>query len=171
MTLNFSEDRSVQGSTACGPFTAAFWARHDAIGLDETTELTKCLPNPWSLFEQDYYQALGGLSRFTVEPSRLTLQAAHATLVFEPVGPKCDAPKIVSGDAPVDLTPPWSPVNAVLTTDHPIDQLIRRLEAEYPDLVLRTSNECGVNEVPITVNRITLQYLRCRSDISTIAYQ
>ena len=171
MTLNFGEDRSLQGSTVCGPFTARFWVRHDAIGLDEASELQKCLPSPWSLFEQDYYHALGTLGRFTVDASQLTLKAADSTLVFEPVGPRCDTPKPISGDAPVDLAAPWSAVNAVLTTDHPIDQLIQRLEAEYPDLVLRSSNQCGVNEVPITVNRVTLQYLRCRSDVSTITYQ
>lgn len=173
MTLLFDEDQIVQGTTACGDFSANFWVRHQAMGFSSAPRVPlNCLPNPSSLLERDYYAALNYLVEYSVDSTQLTLRTAdNTTLVFEPVGTKCASPKPVSGNRPVELAAPLSAINVTLTTANAVDALISHLEAEYADLVLRTTLACGPDQVAVTVNRVTLEHLRCRADISSLAYE
>lgn len=75
------------------------------------------------------------------------------------------------GPPPIDTAPPWKPVRVALTTDGPADQLIRNLRADYPDLVFISSGECSPDQIVVSVNRVTLYYLLCRSDITSVTYQ
>lgn len=173
MTLRFDEDRKLEGTTACGSFSASYWVRHGAMGFDQAPELPlACAPNPWSLLERDYYSALNNVARFAASESELKLfTSTNSTVVYEPAGIKCATPKLVDGEATPNLSPPWTPVTVVLTANEVSDEFIQRLETDYPDLEFRSAEACGPGQIVVSVNRITLQYLRCRSDISTITYQ
>jgi heat shock protein HslJ len=173
ITLNFNIDRTVEGSTGCGAFAAHYWVRHNAMGITDAPGLPEeCAPSPWSLLERDYYAALSSVGWNEVDANRLKLTSGDdTTLVFEPVGPKCESPKPVLGDSAPTPTLPWPALHVLLTSDDPIEPLIQQLEMEYPDLELRAANECGPDQITVAVNRVTLEYLRCRSDISTITYQ
>lgn len=173
ITLNFNVNRTLDGSTACGSFATNYWIRHSAMGFNDAPQLpVECAPSPWALLEQDYYAALNSIAWFEVDATTLELTSGDDTvLVFEPVGPRCESPKPVFGDSAPALMPPWPPVHVLLTSEHPIEPLIQQLETEYPDLELRAAHECGPGEITVAVNRGTLEYLRCRNDISTITYQ
>lgn len=173
MTLRFDDNRLAEGTTACGAFTAEYWYRLDALGFSDAPRIPlDCAPKPSSLFEKDYYSALNKVKRYAVTESKLILQTNdNATIVYEPVGIKCEMPKYIEGEASPNLVPPWKPVNVVLTTSGPLDQLLHRLQADYPDLEELNIDACSSNQVAVSVNRITLQYLRCRSDINAISYQ
>lgn len=173
MTLRFDEDKKLEGTTACGAFSASYWVRHGAMGFDQAPEMPlACAPNPWSLLERDYYAALNNVVRFVATESELKLFTSNnATAVYEPAGIKCETPKIVGGEATSNPSPPWTPVTVLLTANEVSDEFIQRLQTDYPDLEVRSADACGPGQIVVSVNRITLQYLRCRSDISTITYQ
>jgi heat shock protein HslJ len=173
MTLRFDEDRKLEGTTTCGAFSASYWVRHGAMGFDQAPEVPlDCAPRPWSLLEQDYYAALNNVVRFVATESELKLFTSNnATAVYEPAGIKCETPKIVGGEATSNASPPWTPETVLLKTDDLSDEFIQRLREDYPDLEFRSMDACGPGQIAVSVNRITLQYLRCRSDITAITYQ
>lgn len=172
MTLRFDEDKKLEGTTACGAFSASYWVRHGAMGFDQAPEMPlACAPNPWSLLERDYYAALNNVVGFAASESELKLFTSNSTVVYEPAGIKCATPKFVDGEATPNPSPPWTPVTVLLTANEVSDEFIQRLQTDYPDLEVRSADACGPGQIVVSVNRITLQYLRCRSDISTITYQ
>ncbi len=173
MTLRFDEDRQLEGTTACGSFSASYWVRHGAMGFDQAPEVPlNCVPNPWSLLERDYYAALNNVARFAASESELKLFTSNnSTVVYEPAGIKCATPKFVDGQTTQNLSPPWTPVTVLLETDDLSDEFIQGLQTDYLDLEFRSAEVCGPGQIVVSVNRMTLEYLRCRSDISTITYQ
>lgn len=173
MTLRFNETNGIEGTTACGRFSASYWARHNAMGFAEAPSVPlNCAPNTGSLLEKDYYAALNNIANFSVDGAKLILTTSdNTTLVYEPSGVKCTSPISIGGEPRADQQAPWQPVQLVLQTAHPIAQLTQSLETDYADLELLPSESCGIDELAVAVNRLTLEYLRCRSDLTTITYR
>lgn len=176
-TLFFGEDHVLKGSTSCETFETDYWVRGTHLGLNNIPEIPAGCPEyPWSKIERAYYQALKQLpARYEVTASSLRIfpSGAQHQLVFEALGPKCANP--------LRLTGPLAPTRAIdasisvnITSNLDLETLIQRLESTYPDMVLRKGSECS-SSIPataplaISVNQVTLEYLRCRDDILTIS--
>lgn len=166
MTLRFDEDLHMEGTTSCGPFVSTYRFRHDAISFTDAPNLPfACPPSPWSPLEQNYYAALNSIVRFSVDDARLTLLTENnMRLIYETTDSKCATPTMIAGEKTTDLPS----ISVSLTSDQPTDVLIQRLRADYPDLQIGCST--SDSQIQVSVNPVTLQYLRCRSDITTISY-
>lgn len=169
-TLNFDEDAQVGGSTPCGEFASGYTVRHEAMRLTQPLPLPEGCPRlPWLSAERNFYVTLNEVVAYAVDESALTLQSINKTkMVFETVAAKCASPKAITGERPA--TPVSTGVNLLLASDLPLDEFINRLETEYADLELLLGAECRQQEVGVIVNRVTLEHLRCRDDITEISY-
>ena len=171
-TVKFGMQSQVEVSHQCGTYNATYTAEYSNDGLSAPMQISSMGSADSASCDAaliTYQNTLNTITDYDLQGDTLVLKEGDAaSLILTRRFNLCSSPASLAGSPSNDL---YAPVSVWLDFgDTPHASIIQQFDAQYPDFTIMPSSECDAR-VLASMNRNTLDQLRCNDAINSVTYR
>ena len=172
-TVSFDDNSEVEVVHQCGTYTATYTAEHMDTAVNGAVMQIVPMASEELVCDTSeliaYQNKLSQITSYDLTADKLVLKNGDIeSLILARRFTQCDSPAPLAGVNDDEI---YAPVSVWLTlSDQAASDTANQFDAQYPDFTLLPSSECDTR-ILASMNRNTLNTLRCDSAVSALAFK